>query len=123
MSQRIIEGTEKFPWLVIVNNGVVDGFAYASPWRVRSAYRFSVEISVYLAPSSIGRGLGARLYENLLGRLRKLGVHAVIAGIALPNELSIHLHEKMGFRKLAHFEQVGFKNGQWIDVGYWQQLL
>ncbi|CAN5893379.1 hypothetical protein BH11PSE12_BH11PSE12_12850 [soil metagenome] len=70
---------------------------------------FSFEISVYLALSSIGRGIGVRSYENLLDRLRKLGVHAVIAGVALPNELRIPLHEKMDFRKLAHFEQVCFE--------------
>lgn len=123
MSRRIMDVTETLPWVVIENEGIVDGYAYATKWRVRSAYRFSVEISVYLAPDSIGKGYGASLYAHLMDQLATLGVHAVIAGIALPNEKSIKLHEKMGLRKVAHFEQVGFKNQQWIDVGYWQKML
>lgn len=123
MSRRIVDVTETLPWVVIENEGVVDGYAYATKWRARSAYRFSVEISVYLSPGSIGKGYGTSLYANLIDQLATLGVHAVIAGIALPNEKSIKLHEKIGLKKVAHFEQVGFKNQQWIDVGYWQKLL
>ena len=123
MSRRIVDVTESLPWLVIENEGVVDGYAYATKWRARSAYRFSVEITVYLSPSAIGKGYGASLYANLMEQLATLGVHAVIAGIALPNEKSIKLHEKIGLKKIAHFEQVGFKNQQWIDVGYWQKMM
>jgi L-amino acid N-acyltransferase YncA len=123
MSRRIVDVTEILPWLVIENEGVVDGYAYATKWRARSAYRFSVEISVYLSPDAIGKGYGVSLYTNLMEQLATLGVHAVIAGIALPNEKSIKLHEKMGLKKVAHFEQVGFKNQQWVDVGYWQKML
>ena len=123
MSRRIVDVTESLPWLVIENEGVVDGYAYATKWRARSAYRFSVEISVYLSPNAIGKGYGANLYANLMEQLAILGVHAVIAGIALPNEKSIKLHEKIGLKKIAHFEQVGFKNQQWVDVGYWQKML
>jgi phosphinothricin acetyltransferase len=123
MSRRILDVTETLPWMVIENEGVVDGYAYATKWRARSAYRFSVEISVYLSPDSIGKGYGTYLYIHLIDQLAILGVHAVIAGIALPNQRSIELHEKMGLKKVAHFEQVGFKNQQWIDVGYWQKML
>ncbi|MFZ6751682.1 arsinothricin resistance N-acetyltransferase ArsN1 family B [Undibacterium sp. Ren11W] len=123
MSQRIIRFSETLPWLVIENDGIVVGYAYATKWRERSAYRFSVEVSVYLSPLALGRGCGTSLYEYLFDDLGKLGVHAVIAGIALPNEKSIKLHEKMGFRKVAHFSEVGFKNNQWVDVTYWQKLL
>ena len=123
MSRRIVDVTESLPWLVIENEGIVDGYAYATKWRARSAYRFSVEITVYLSPSAIGKGYGASLYANLMEQLATLGVHAVIAGIALPNEKSIKLHEKIGLKKIAHFEQVGFKNQQWIDVGYWQKMM
>ena len=123
MSRRIIDVTETLPWLVVENDGVVDGYAYATKWRARSAYRFAVEISVYLSQNSIGKGYGTNLYISLIDHLATLGVHAVIAGIALPNEKSIKLHEKMGLKKVAHFEQVGFKNQQWIDVGYWQKML
>jgi L-amino acid N-acyltransferase YncA len=123
MSRRIISVSETFPWLVIENAGIVEGYAYATKWRERSAYRFSVEVSVYLSPLAIGRGCGASLYGALFEQLSKLGVHVLIAGIALPNEKSIKLHEKMGFVKVAHFSEVGFKNNQWVDVAYWQKIL
>ncbi|MFZ6648207.1 arsinothricin resistance N-acetyltransferase ArsN1 family B [Undibacterium sp. TJN25] len=123
MARRIAEVTAHLPWLVAENEGVVVGYAYATKWRVRSAYRFSVETSVYLAQDARGLGLGALLYEGLLEELRELGVHAVIGGIAQPNEASVRLHEKMGFHQVAMFEQVGFKNDRWVDVGYWQKLL
>ncbi|MGE3275118.1 MAG: arsinothricin resistance N-acetyltransferase ArsN1 family B [Vicinamibacterales bacterium] len=111
------------PWLVIEEMGQVAGYAYATRWRVRRAYRYAVEITIYLAPGHEGRGLGTRLYGALFDRLRAAGIHAVIGGIALPNAASVALHEKMGLRKVAHFEQVGFKFGRWIDVGYWETLL
>lgn len=123
MARRIGDVTQHLPWLVAENEGVIVGYAYATKWRVRSAYRFSVETSVYLAQEARGQGIGVLLYEALLEELRRLGVHAVIGGIAQPNEASVRLHEKMGFRKVAMFEQVGFKNGRWVDVGYWQKLL
>ncbi len=123
MSQQILAGSKNFPWLVIEKEGVIHGYTYASKWRVRSAYRHSVEASVYLSPHSVGKSFGSILYECLLNQLVELGVHVVISGIALPNQASVRLHEKMGFRKVAHFEQVGFKKDQWIDVGYWQKLL
>lgn len=123
MTRRIIDVTETLPWLIVETEGVIDGYAYATKWRARSAYRFSVEISVYLSQNSIGKGYGAHLYGSLIDQLATLGVHAVIAGIALPNDKSVKLHEKMGMTKVAHFEQVGFKNQQWIDVGYWQKML
>jgi L-amino acid N-acyltransferase YncA len=111
------------PWLVAEQDGAVLGYAYASKWKERIGYRFSVESSVYCAPNAVGRGLGTRLYGALLPLLRERGVHAVIGGIALPNEASIALHEKLGMRKVAHFEQTGFKFDRWIDVGYWQCVL
>jgi L-amino acid N-acyltransferase YncA len=123
MSRRIVSVSETLPWVVIETDGIVDGYAYATKWRERSAYRFSVELSVYVAPSAIGQGCGTLLYENLFERLTQLGVHLLIAGIALPNENSIKLHEKMGFIKVAHFAEVGFKNNQWVDVAYWQRFL
>lgn len=123
MSRRIVSVSETLPWLVMETDGIVDGYAYATKWRERSAYRFSVELSVYLAPSAIGKGCGALLYENLFEHLRQSGVHLLIAGIALPNENSVKLHKKMGFIKVAHFAEVGFKNNQWVDVAYWQRLL
>ena len=79
--------------------------------------------AVYLAPDLVGRGLGTKLYEVLLAQLKEKGFHAVIGGIALPNPASIALHEKFGMKKVAHFKEVGFKFGKWIDVGYWEGVL
>jgi phosphinothricin acetyltransferase len=111
------------PWLVAIRGGAIVGYAAAGKWKARAAYRFSVETTVYAAMTERGRGVGRSLYEALFARLRGLGVHAVIGGIALPNEASVALHERMGMRKVAHFEQVGFKFGRWIDVGYWELVL
>jgi L-amino acid N-acyltransferase YncA len=111
------------PWVVVEESGSVLGYAYASTWHGRCAYRFSTEITVYLAPGAQGKGLGSKLYDTLFARLKDKGIHTVIGGIALPNPASVALHEKFGMTQVAHFKEVGFKFGQWIDVGYWQGLL
>lgn len=111
------------PWLVAEESGQVVGYAYASPWKARSAYRHSVEVSVYLHDRAQGQGWGSRLYEALFSALQERQVHVAIGGIALPNPGSIALHEKFGMKQVARFEQVGFKFGQWLDVGYWQKVL
>jgi L-amino acid N-acyltransferase YncA len=111
------------PWLIAEEGGNVLGYAYAGKWKGRCGYRFSVETSVYLDSLHVGRGLGSLLYTNLLPLLKARGLHAVIGGIGLPNEGSVALHEKFGFRKVAHFKEVGFKFGKWIDVGYWELML
>jgi len=124
MAGRIDEaGEAKLPWLVAVDGDAIAGYAYASKWKGRCAYRYSVESTVYLDPACTGRGHGKALYVALVDALRERGLHAVIGGIALPNEASIALHERLGFEKVAHFKQVGFKQERWIDVGYWQLLL
>ncbi|MGB9416845.1 MAG: arsinothricin resistance N-acetyltransferase ArsN1 family B [Acidobacteriaceae bacterium] len=123
MESRIGETLVSLPWLVWEDGATIRGFAYASKWKGRCAYRHSAEVTVYLDPNSTGQGIGSRLYETLLTDLRQRSLHAVIGGIALPNAASIALHERLGFRKVAHFEQVGWKFGRWIDVGYWQLLL
>ena len=111
------------PWLVAERAGTVVGYAYATKWRARRSYRFSAEVTAYLAFDQVGRGLGSLLFTRLLSELRERGVHAAMGGIALPNDASVSLHEKFGFKKVAHFEEVGFKHDRWIDVGYWQCLL
>jgi L-amino acid N-acyltransferase YncA len=124
MARRIEETTRaSLPWLVAEQAGRVAGYSYAGPWKGRRSYRFSVESTVYLDVAATGRGLGTALYEALLAILRDAGKHAVMGGIALPNGASVALHERLGFRKVAHFEEVGFKLDRWIDVGYWQLLL
>jgi len=111
------------PWYVAVERNVTVGYAYASPWKPRIAYRFASEITVYVAPGQRGRGIGSALYGKLLPALTSRGLHTVLAGIALPNWESVSMHERIGFRKVAHLSQVGFKMQQWIDVGYWQLIL
>ena len=124
MESRVREAADSsLPWLVWEELASIQGFAYASKWKGRCAYRHSAEATVYLEPKSTSRGVGSRLYQALLTDLRRRSFHAVIGGIALPNEASIALHERLGFRKVAHFEQVGWKFGRWIDVAYWQLLL
>lgn len=111
------------PWLVAGLEGTIAGYAYATRWRERRGYRFSAEVTGYVTPERAGQGVGTALYARLLAELRERGFHAVLGGIALPNESSVALHEKFGFRKVAHFEQTGFKFDRWIDVGYWELLL
>lgn len=114
---------ECFWWLVVEEGGQVLGYAYATKWQSRAAYRHSVEISVYLHHEHAGKGYGTALYEALFQRLRTRGLHTVIGGVALPNPASERLHGKFGMTKVAHFREVGHKFGKWIDVGYWQVQL
>lgn len=124
MAGRLAEvESAALPWLVAEEDGVVAGYAHASKWKGRCAYRFSVETTIYLDPSRVHRGLGTRLYEALIAELPSRNLHAAMGGVALPNAASVALHEKLGFRKVAHFSEVGFKFGRWIDVAYWQRLL
>lgn len=111
------------PWLVYEHEDAIVGYAYATKWKGRCAYRYSVETTVYLAPAFIGKGIGTALYRALLKHLKGQGLHVAIGGIALPNAASVALHEGLGFRKVAHFPEVGFKFDRWIDVGYWQLTL
>ena len=123
MAQRIAEVGAALPWMVLEVDEQVVAYAYATKWRVRPAYRHSVESTIYLDQAFAGRGLGRMLYETLLDELRQRGLHLVIGGIALPNDASAGLHEALGFRKVAHFSEVGRKFERWIDVGYWELKL
>lgn len=123
MERRIADIGKKYPWLVWEDNGRVAGYAYASQWKVRSAYLHTVESSIYLDPECTGRGIGKPLYAALMTELSKSDIHAVIGGVALPNDVSIKLHESLGFIKIGQFQEVGWKFGRWVDVGYWELLL
>lgn len=124
MARRIEDVQQAgLPWLVLTLDGKVVGYAYATQWRARPAYRHSVESSVYLDAELHGQGWGTALYRHLVDALRARGLRTLIAGIAQPNERSVALHERLGFRKVAHFSEVGFKFGRWVDVGYWQMSL
>lgn len=123
-AQRIIASQSlSLPYLVLEHEQLVVGFAYAYRWKERSAYRFTVEASVYLDVEHVGQGHGLRLYSALLDALKAFGIHTVIGTIALPNPASVALHEKLGFKKVAHFAEIGFKFGHWHDTGCWHLSL
>jgi phosphinothricin acetyltransferase len=123
MAHRMSEGGGLYPWLVLEEGGALLGYAYASNFRGRRAYRFTVETTVYLRREALGRGLGKALYGALLELLIAQGFTEAIGGIALPNDASVRLHERLGFRHLGTFERVGWKFGAWHDVGMWQRPL
>jgi len=123
MVSRIKKVTQNYPWLVYEDKGRVIGYTYASKWKERSAYRYSVETGIYIDSDNVGKGIGSILKGELLKALREKSIHSVICGIALPNQASIALCEKYGFEKIAHFKEVGYKLGEWVDVGYWQLIL
>jgi L-amino acid N-acyltransferase YncA len=112
--------TQNFPWYVAFERNSLIGYACAKPWKPRTAYRFSAELTAYVAQEHIRKGVGSGLYRRLLPALERRGSHTALAGIALPNSASVTLHERFGFTKVAHLSQVGFKMQRWIDVGYWQ---
>jgi len=112
------------PWLVWEDeDGAVQGYAYAGQFHHRAAYRHTMEMSVYLRHGQQGRGLGRALYTTLLEHLRQTGCHVVLGIVALPNAGSEALHRAMGFEQVAHLHEVGFKFGQWIDVGFFEKRL
>jgi L-amino acid N-acyltransferase YncA len=123
MILRIVGVTAKLPWIVFCENEKILGYAYAGEWKLRCAYKFSVETTVYLHSDATGKGIGTKLYQELIERLTKLDLHVAIGGISLPNDESIGLHEKFGFEKVAHFKELGYKFNKWVDVGYWELIL
>lgn len=120
--ERIKKVTKKYPWIVYEIDNKIVGYAYANEWKARSAYRFSVELTVYVDIKHKGKGIGTKLYSFLLENLKAKDVHSVLGIIALPNYASVALHEKLGFKKVAHFNEIGYKHGKWVDVGYWQYI-
>lgn len=120
MVRRIQEVSEKLAWYVFESDGRVLGYAYATPWRARSAYRFSVETTVYVCPEHPRKGIGSALYKTLIDDLRKRNIRVILGGIAQPNEASVLLHESLGFERVAYLKDVGYKFEKWVDVGYWQ---
>jgi phosphinothricin acetyltransferase len=123
MAERIRGIAGAYPYLVWEGEEGLTGYAYASRWKERVSYRFSVELSLYLRKGFEGRGMGTALMARLLEELRAQGLHLAVSGITLPNKRSVALHEKFGFEKAAHFREAGFKLGRWQDVGYWQLCL
>ena len=111
------------PWLTLEQENRLIGYCYAHPWKERAAYRFTVELTIYLDSSAVSRGKGSELFGVLLEELRTKQIHSAISVVALPNPASAGLLEKFGFHQAARFEEVGFKFGRWIDVGYWQRKI
>jgi phosphinothricin acetyltransferase len=109
--------------LIREDEGEISGYAYANLWKERSAYKNSAEISIYLKNGAQGTGRGSELLGRLLEEIRTTSLHALIAGITLPNDRSVNLFEKYGFRKIGQFNEVGFKNKRWLDVGYWELIV
>jgi L-amino acid N-acyltransferase YncA len=123
MQARVATVTPRYPWLVAADaQGQVLGYAYASAWKTRAAYRHTAETTVYVREGQVGQGCGKALYAALLAQLDALGCHVALGCIALPNAASVGLHERFGFAKVAHFNEVGRKFDQWLDVGYWQRI-
>ncbi|QKF82350.1 GNAT family N-acetyltransferase [Halarcobacter ebronensis] len=108
------------PWLVAQKDGEILGYAYAHFWHDRSAYRFSVEPSIYLNKKFIGNGVGKALYKQLLTKLKELGIKNALGLITVPNDASIALHEKFGFKKVGELPNIGIKFDKWLNVGLWQ---
>ena len=119
VERRIAAILPKYPYLVAEEDGRIVGYAY----RTRSAYRTSVDVTVYVASGAQRRGVARCLYSRLLPAAARLGYHAAFAGIALPNEASVGLHEAMGFEPVGIYREVGRKFDAWHDVGWWQRLL
>lgn len=123
MEKRIADVTEDYPFLVAEEDGAIVGYAYATQFKMRQAYEYASEVSIYVRNAAKQKGLGTQLYMQLFEELQETDIHAVVAGISLPNDASVAFHERLGFEKVAHFKEVGYKLGRWIDVGYWEKIL
>lgn len=124
MRERIEAAAGLYPWIAAEDEaGILAGYAYATAFRPRPAYRYATETSVYVAAGFHGRGLGTRLYRSLLETLVTQGFAQAIAAITLPNPASVRLHEALGFTPAGTYRKVGHKLGAWHDVGLWQRPL
>lgn len=122
-AEQLRASGDRYPWLVAQGVSGVVGYVQSKPWNPRDAYAGTCELTIYVAQAARGSGVGTTLYREIIARLRSLGYANVIGGITLPNDASVRLHERQGFRKVAHFEGIGEKFGRVLDVGYWQLRL
>jgi phosphinothricin acetyltransferase len=123
IAERIEQASRTHAWLVAEQERDVVGFAYAEPHRERAAYRWAADVAAYVAEDSRRHGVGRALYGRLLPLLATQGLHVACAGIALPNDASVALHEACGFSLVGVYRRIGFKAGAWRDVGWWQAEL
>lgn len=119
-AERIRRVTRTHPWLIAVDNDAIAGYAYASPHHERAAYRWAADVAVYVRQGQHRRGAGRALYRTLFDLLVRQGIQVACAGVTLPNEASVGLHESFGFAPVGVYRRVGFKHGRWHDVGWWQ---
>lgn len=120
---RITDVLRKYPWLIMERDGRVVGYVYATTHRTRAAYQWGVETAVYIAEEARGQGVGRALYLRLFDVLRRLGYVNAYAGVTLPNPPSVRLHESVGFMPIGVYPGIGWKFGQWHDVGWWRLQL
>jgi phosphinothricin acetyltransferase len=120
MAERIARVLAGYPWLVCEVEDSVAGYVYACPHRERAAYRWAVDVAVYIDKRYHRRGIGQALYELLFSLLRRQNYYKAYAGITLPNPGSVGLHEALGFQPVGVYRGVGYKLGRWRDVGWWQ---
>ncbi len=123
IAARVARAQERHDWLVADAFGEVLGYAYGGAHRAREAYRFTVEVSAYLAAGAQGRGVGAQLYERLFDRLAELGYCNAVAGVTLPNDMSVAFHERLGFTPVGVYHRIGYKFGAWRDVAWYERAL
>ncbi|MFK7739708.1 MAG: N-acetyltransferase family protein [Planctomycetota bacterium] len=122
-AQRVAASQERHAWLVAEDDAGILGYAYGGAHRSREAYRYTAEVSAYLADRARGKGLGAQLYERLFVRLNELGYCNAVAGVTLPNDPSVAFHERMGFTSVGVYRRIGFKFGRWCDVAWYERPL
>lgn len=123
MENRIQSINSKLPYIVYEKDKKVLGYAYANEWKLRSGYKYTAESTVYLNPEITQKGIGSLLYKELIQQLTAFNFHVIIGGISHPNDASVALHEKFGFKKVAQFKEVGYKFNKWVDVGYWELMI
>lgn len=118
--ERLKKISTFYPYLVAEEDGEILGYAHAARFKLRQAYQHTAEVMIYVKNDAKKRGVGTNLYMDLFNLLEETDIHVMIAGIALPNDSSVKFHETLGFTKVAHFKEIGYKLGRWFDVGYWQ---
>ena len=123
MAGRIADISKKYPYFVYEESGKVLGYCYVSSWKKKAAYYNTVESTVYINKDFQGKGFGRALMNKLINDLKERSFHAVIACITIPNPSSVKLHEELGFRRVSEFKEVGYKFGEWLDVGDWELIL
>ena len=123
MGARIESVLDAYAWLVFVENERILGYAYASKHHERLAFKWAVDVSIYISQDQRAKGIGKKLYAALLSVLELQGYYNAYAAICLPNEASVGIHEFFGFKKIGHFKNAGYKLGCWHDLGWWELFL